>query len=363
MRVLHILALGGAGGIESLSVDVAQTSSDENYFYFLWGGGKNAERIAQLTRNIQIRKFKTKNAFSEYRYFERYCLENKIECVVVQGVSPMMVVFATVLKVTHPSIKEVLYMHNDATYVLKNSKERIPFKIAYHYCDGCVAISNFVKESVQKAIGDNKKVQVIYNGVNVQNFVEKESVIEDDTQLHMIFVGRLIKEKGVDNILKAMALDYDLNCNLTVVGDGPDRELLEKKRRELGLDAKVDFVGIQWDIPQWLKKADVFVHPCVWNEGFGITLVEAMASGIPCVAFNKGAIPEIIDDQINGFIVKDSTVEALAQKLQEVQALRIKNNEKWEAIRTAARKKAEDFSVENYVQKLSTYIRDLETIK
>lgn len=363
MRVLHILALGGAGGIESLSVDVAQISSDENYFYFLWGGGKNAERIAQLTQHIQIRNFKTKNAFSEYRYFERYCLENKIECVVVQGVSPMMIVFATVLKVTHPNIKEVLYMHNDATYVLKKSKERIPFKIAYHYCDGCIAISNFVKESVKKAIGDNKKVQVIYNGVNVRNFVKKVNIIEDDDHLHMIFVGRLIKEKGVDNILKAMAVSCNLDCKLTVVGDGPDREPLKRKSEELGLNSKVDFVGIQWNIPQWLKKADVFVHACEWNEGFGITLVEAMASGIPCVAFNKGAIPEIIDDQINGFIVKDSTTEALAQELQEIQTLRKDNKEKWAALRTAARKKAEEFSVENYVQKLSMYLRDLETTK
>ncbi len=53
----------------------------------------------------------------------------------------------------------------------------------------------------------------------------------------------------------------------------------------------MQFTGRRTDVPQLLQQADLFVHPAVWEEGFGITLIEAMASGVPCLAFPKGAIP------------------------------------------------------------------------
>ena len=360
MKVLHILALGGAGGIESLSVDVAQNSLDDNYFYFLWGGGKNAERIANMTSNIQIRNFKMKNIVKEYKHFEHYCLENAIDCIVVQGVSPMMVIFATIVKAKYPKIKEILYMHNDATYALNEKKKLIPFKIAYRYCDGCIAISNYVKESIKAAIGDNNKVYVIYNGVNVNNFPQKKDAGRNN-QFQMIYVGRLIKEKGVENVLRAMTkIAKGSNCRLTIVGDGPERDNLKKICKQLQLNSLVEFVGMQWNISSWLQEADVFVHACSWNEGFGITLVEAMASGVPCIAFDKGAISEIIDDGVDGFVVKQSSVEALAQKILEVETMKNKNQEQWKAIQREARKKAEKFSVKCYVNNLSSYLKDLE---
>jgi len=132
LNILHLLAKGEAGGIESLSVDLAQKSTENNYFYFLWGGGKNADRIAEITSNIIIRNFKWKKIIEEYQYFVKYCKRNSIEYIVVQGVSPMMLFFATLYKIQNPGIKEVLYMHNDAEYGLKSIKTLTsPSKIAY----------------------------------------------------------------------------------------------------------------------------------------------------------------------------------------------------------------------------------------
>ena len=357
LNILHLLAKGEAGGIESLSVDLAQKSTENNYFYFLWGGGKNADRIAEITSNIIIRNFKWKKIIEEYQYFVKYCKRNSIECIVVQGVSPMMLFFATLYKIQNPGIKEVLYMHNDAEYVLKSIKALLPFKIAYHFCNGGIAISNFVRESVHRAIGNNSKMVTIYNGVNIEHFSSSESC-KDEHLFRIIYVGRLIEEKGVSNLLQALA-KVKFNYSLTIVGDGGYSNQLKKLAKELKLEDKVSFVGTQWNVHEWLKKADLFIHPCLWNEGFGITLIEAMASGVPCIAYNRGAIPEIIQDNVNGFLVDECTVEDLATRIETVNDIYLNKKEIWVSIKNGAIKRAKDFSIANYANNISRYLRSL----
>lgn len=357
LNVLHLLARGEAGGIESLSVDLAQKSAENNHFYFLWGGGKNADRIAEITSHKIIRNFKWKRIIKEYRYFYKYCKSNAIQYIVVQGVSPMMLLFATMYKIQNPDIKEILYMHNDAEYVLKSIKNLLPFKIAYHFCDGGIAISNFVRESVLRAIGNNSKMVTIYNGVNVEHFSPSESC-GDNHKIRMIYVGRLIEEKGVDNLIQAL-VKVKSNYLLTIIGDGAYSNQLKKLVKELNLEEKISFVGIQWNVPEWLKKADLFIHPTLRNEGFGITLVEAMASGVPCVAYKKGAIPEIIQDNVNGFIVNECTVDGLAARIESVSDMYFNNKEKWTSIKNRAIKRAMTFSIVNYTNDISRYLRSL----
>ena len=74
---------------------------------------------------------------------------------------------------------------------------------------------------------------------------------------------------------------------------------------ELGVQDKISFEGKSNRVRDYLYAADVFVHPARCPEGFGITLVEAMATGLPCIAFEKGAIPELITSGREGFLEKD----------------------------------------------------------
>lgn len=359
MNVLHILALGGAGGIESLSVSLAQNSKDNNFFYFLWGGGRNAERIREITTNVEIRNCKKSNILYEYKKFEEYCLANRIQCIVVQGVSPLMLLFASFFKIRHSSIKEVLYVHSDAKYCIPNIKVRWPFLFSFHLCDGCIAISKFVKESLTDLVGKSrsKKIHVIYNGVDVDLFSSKMQKDHFD-KFHIIYVGRLIEGKGVQNLLYALSLTK-INYELTIVGDGSYKCKLEEECVELNLTNKVSFVGTQWNIPEWLKKADVFVHPCNLKEGFGITLIEAMAMGVPCIAYNKGAMPEIIDTNINGFLVDGRNINNLVDAIENAYNMWKLNPVQWRELCIAAKKKAATFSITNYVNEVSTYLSSL----
>ena len=86
-----------------------------------------------------------------------------------------------------------------------------------------------------------------------------------------------------------------LNLNLTIVGDGVERNNLENQVKYLNIESNVIFTGFQTNTIDYLDKSDIFVYPSIWDEAFGISVVEAMARGcIPLVA-NKGGLPEVVD--------------------------------------------------------------------
>jgi len=139
---------------------------------------------------------------------------------------------------------------------------------------------------------------------------------------HLIvgFVGRLDERfKGITFLLKSIArLKPSLpQLRLVMVGGGPDREMLEKFSRELGLEGTVIFMGPRSDIPKIIPGFDVLALPSI-SEGFGIVLLEAMAASLPVVASRVGGIPEVVVDQETGRLVPPGDPEALAEALKEI---------------------------------------------
>jgi len=140
--------------------------------------------------------------------------------------------------------------------------------------------------------------------------------------------------------------------SVTIVGDGRERKSLEKMAVEYSLEKQVHFEGIQRNVEKYLAKADVFVHPAIWEEGFGITVVEAMSAGLVCVTFSKGALPEIIQSGECGYIVEECSADALAQKLDYVVGEIERDN--MLAVRCSAVNRAQDFTIEMLLDKLHT---------
>ena len=120
----------------------------------------------------------------------------------------------------------------------------------------------------------------------------------------------------------------------------------------------MQFLGRRTDVPQLLQQADLFVHPAVWEEGFGITLIEAMASGVPCLAFPKGAIPEIIGPEIDGFLTEEVSAAALTAGINRALELFTKAPHHWHTLCKNARQKAELFSIERTVAQLEALYQE-----
>ena len=134
----------------------------------------------------------------------------------------------------------------------------------------------------------------------------------------LVAVGRLEIEKGFDQLLQAFALVAQLHpqWNLVIHGEGSCRESLEQQCRQLGIAERVGFPG--WTRPIWpaLQSSDLFVLPSRY-EGFPTALLEAMAAGLPCVAFDCSHGPAVmIRHEVDGLLVPSGEITALAAALQ-----------------------------------------------
>ena len=144
---------------------------------------------------------------------------------------------------------------------------------------------------------------------------------------------------------------------LTIVGEGGYRNNLEKQVKEDGLSKRILFEGPQRNIRKYFEQADGFVYPSILQEVFGISIVEAMEAGVPCIGFRVGGIPEIIKDGVNGFIAEDISVQGLIYAISKLQkAYRCGEIIQ---IREACVKTANKFSINNTIIELTQFYDEL----
>jgi len=141
-----------------------------------------------------------------------------------------------------------------------------------------------------------------------------------DSETHrLLYVGRLAAAKGLPILLQSLAeLKHTLpTVQLTVVGDGADRNLLTEQVAALGLTEQVDFVGYQSpeSVREYLQQSDVFVMSS-FAEGVPVVLMEAMMAGLPVVATQIAGVSELVVEGVNGLLVPPSDVVALGDRIQ-----------------------------------------------
>ena len=160
---------------------------------------------------------------------------------------------------------------------------------------------------------------VIGNPYDDQTFVNLGAAARER---ELIYVGRLVSDKGVDLLLTALSilLSSGTAVRLTVVGDGPERAALERQARELQLHHTVEFVGSQSgaELAGTLNRHRILVVPSRWPEPFGIVALEAIACGCVVVGSDQGGLPEAIGPC--GMTFPNGNVEALARVLGELLA-------------------------------------------
>lgn len=221
---------------------------------------------------------------------------------------------------------------------------------AFDISDLLIFISKAVKNSFDNNFKvEDKKSVIIYNGID-EKFYERPLLKREKNSLNnIIFVGRLSYVKGVDLLIDAFNQIQKINSNvrLTIVGDGEEKQNLTNKSKQLGIQDKIYFAGRQSNVIDWLDKADIFVYPSIWQEGFGISVVEAMARGCIPVTFNNGGLPEIIEDGKNGFLVEKITSTSLADKILKVLSIKSKDDIINNAINRASR-----FNINDTVKEL-----------
>lgn len=201
--------------------------------------------------------------------------------------------------------------HNISVWKRKNLFFFLLYKITYRLNTEIIAVSQSIKKfMINEFALPEQKIEVIYNGVDLEKMKSEAACPEDLIYLsHPIIgtVGRLHKTKGHKYLVEGFrkVVQKFPKAHLLIVGDGDQKENLEKQISEMGLNNSVHLLGLRNDVAAILQLIDVFVFPSL-EEGLGIALIEACAVGKPCVATNVGGIPEIIEDGKSGFLIPHS---------------------------------------------------------
>ncbi len=191
------------------------------------------------------------------------------------------------------------------------------FNLACRCTDRVVSVSADSTELAGAQGLPRERLTTIHNGIDLSRlpFSRREAAGP------IVFVGRLSPEKDVETLLRAMRIvrKTDAGVRLNIAGEGPDRTRLESICRRLNLQEAVTFLGAVADIPALLARSSLFVLPSL-SEGISLSLLEAMASGVPAIATRVGGNAEVIDHDRTGLLVSPGVPSELARAIQRLRA-------------------------------------------
>ncbi|RLG15177.1 MAG: glycosyltransferase family 1 protein [Candidatus Nanohalarchaeota archaeon] len=180
--------------------------------------------------------------------------------------------------------------------------------------DMIIANSRKTKKDLVSKLGVRKEKIVIVQPTVPINLSQ---ILPSPEKYDLLFCGRLIKEKNVELLIKAMK---NLNPNVTcaIIGDGPEKKKLKSLVKTHKLEDRIEFLGFlrcHDDVLSYMKSSKLFIFPSL-REGFGTAVLEANACGLPVIVVDgdHNASKHLIEDRVNGFICKND-VESLSKKI------------------------------------------------
>lgn len=229
-----------------------------------------------------------------------------------------------------PNSKILLNLHS-TTFLQPRHKSQAEMKDILCNADHVIVNSLYLKETIAKRFElkeKNWQANVIYPGVNLEKFFPRmendalfSSVSRNPHTLRLLFVGRIIRQKGLHVLLQALHIlgSYNLPIQLTVAGRTPPWE--KKYGREIEALAenlpvqKLGFVSPS-QLPVLYRETDIFVCPSQQDEAFGMVNLEAMSSGLPVIASRIGGIPELVTEETGILIDKPQYPEEFVSAIQ-----------------------------------------------
>ena len=337
-RILHVVPGLGHGGAEHqllMNIEKLDGSRFENHVVHLYprtqlaplieaagarvhsvassgpfGTGQRIFKLARLIRRLDIDLVHTSNVDGELH----------------GGIAGRMTGVPVVGTLTNIAGEQVRLVDNPHLNARKlRWAQRLRRLLLRRTHDRYVAISHCVAQSTIREVGlPPAAVEVIYRGMPDGGLgVETDQVEavrrELDTKHRypvLLTVGRLVPQKGQRYLIEAMpdVLRAHPHAQLLIVGMGFLEQKLRAQVDALGLRSSVRFLGRREDVPALMGAADIFVFPSLF-EGLGVSLLEACASGLPCVVSDVGPLPEVIEDGVTGVLVPSQDPKSLADAI------------------------------------------------
>ncbi len=221
----------------------------------------------------------------------------------------------------------IVTVHNTYPYFFKkNLKSKIKRWLSQKlYCGSnrqVVAVSHDVKQAILSTIAPHTQIHVIENGIRVDKYKQMSKSCKKETvPCEIISVGRLSLQKDYSLLLKAFTLVHQKKplLRLTIIGDGPEIENLRTLAQQLGISEKVLLTGWVAEPFCILSTNKEYVYICTSQyEGLPISVLEAMAIGLPVISTNISGITSIVKNNETGFLVDPGNPQQLASKMIRV---------------------------------------------
>ena len=209
------------------------------------------------------------------------------------------------------------FISNDRNLRIYNKLD----KLSLRFANKVICVSESIKYDLIRNGIKETRIVVIPNAVEtdmngelfIKNRKEKRQSLDiKEDEFVLGYIGRLSEEKGINYLIESSSMLNNLNIPIKVViiGQGPQKKILEDLAKEKGIESKVIFCGFQPDVENWLPAIDTFILPSL-TEGTPMSLLEAMAYGIPAVASAVGGVSKLIDSGKNGIIVSPGKPEEI----------------------------------------------------
>jgi N-acetyl-alpha-D-glucosaminyl L-malate synthase BshA len=231
-------------------------------------------------------------------------------------------------------VKIVTTLHGtDITIVGQDPSFNQITKFSIEKSDRLTAVSEFLRRETYSAFGCTAcDVKVIHNFIDPDVYNrEKYPALKDQFGSNgpvLMHISNFRRVKRVRDVVKVFAsVNEKLPGTLVMVGDGPDRPEAEEEARTLGVDSRVHFLGKIDNVAPLLSSADLFLLPSA-TESFGLSALEALASGVPVVGSRAGGMPEVVRDGETGVLCEPGDVDGMASAAYSI----LSDRERWNAM-------------------------------
>ena len=208
---------------------------------------------------------------------------------------------------THCSLCSCLVQKTGQGFPVRflNPEKFDSFMQALKKCDKIVVLSEYMRKNLIMNGFPDQKIHKIYPVIDEA----PDPVYSDNEKLELLYVGQLIRGKGVDQLIEIAAmLIYPFH--LTIAGEGNDREYLEFLVNKFGIKKHVTFTGWIDNVNDYYNKCDVVCVPVRWQEPFGMIGPEAFSHGKPVIAFDIGGVSEWLYHEENGYLAQEGNLLA-----------------------------------------------------
>lgn len=317
MRILHVITSLYNGGAERLMVDLLPRLCNDGkneVELLLFNGVETIFKKELLQRGIKIISLSTTNdVYHPRRLLKLRSIIQQYDIVHTHNTAcQLYVAIASCLLRKKPLL--VTTEHNSTNR--RRAKAWLkPFdRWMYNRYAAIVCIAEQTRRNLINYIGDNNRLHTINNGVDVKRFIKPICQVANKHEFVVTMVAAFRPQKDFETLLRAMN-SMPANYRLWVVGGGDrhEGERIKAYCTSLGLDKRVEFLGVREDVPDILEKSDIVVLSSHW-EGLSLSSIEGMACGRPFVASDVDGLHDIVNGA--GFLFPEGDDKELANQIQ-----------------------------------------------